>query len=173
METKAHQLYAYLDELYSEIPDDLACSVNYGVDIELVKVDCEADELWSFVGFKANRHWLWVALDGASRQVVALFVGDRSADGALGLWQALPEAYRQQATFDPDDWRAYKPIIPAAQHRHSKQKKATDHVERFFCRLRHRCARFVRLSLSLFKRLDRHINAIRSLVMLYNLSLQV
>ena len=28
MEIKAHQLYAYLDELYREIPDDLACSVN-------------------------------------------------------------------------------------------------------------------------------------------------
>ena len=136
-------------------------------------MDCEADELWSFVGFKANRHWLWVALDGASRQVVALFVGDRSADGPLGLWQALPEAYRHQATFDPADWRAYKPIIPAAQHRHSKQKKATNHVGRFFCRLRHRCARFVRLSLSFSKRPDRHINAIRFLVTPYNLSLQV
>ena len=53
MEIKAHQLYAYLDELYREIPDDLACSVNQGVDIALVKVDCEADELLS--GFQGQQ----------------------------------------------------------------------------------------------------------------------
>jgi insertion element IS1 protein InsB len=98
MEIKPHQLYAYMDELYQEVPADLACSVSDRTDIELVRVDCETDELWSFVGWKANKQWLWLALDRASRQVVALFIGDRSVDGALGLWQALPERYRQQAT---------------------------------------------------------------------------
>ena len=47
--------------------------------------------------------------------MVALFIGDRSADGALGLWQALPERYRQQATFHTDDWQACKQIIPVEQ----------------------------------------------------------
>lgn len=60
----------------------------------------------SFVGWKANKQWLWLVLDRASRQVVALFIGNRSADGALGLWQALPEGYRQRATFHTDDWQA-------------------------------------------------------------------
>ena len=35
MEIKAHQHYDYLDELYDEIPADLACLLNYGADIEL------------------------------------------------------------------------------------------------------------------------------------------
>lgn len=173
MEIKPHQLYAYIDELYDEIPADLACSVNDRADIELVKVDCETDELWSFVASKANKQWLWLALDRASRQVVALFIGDRSADGALGLWQALPERYRREATFHTDDWQAYKQIIPAGQHRSSKQKKDTNHVERFFCTLRQRCSRLVRLSLSFSKKLDRHINSIKFVVTSYNLSLQV
>ena len=173
MEIKPHQLYAYMDELYDEIPADLACSVTEKSDIELVKVDCEADELWSFVGWKANKQWLWLALDRASRQVIALFIGDRSADGALGLWQALPERYRQHATFQTDDWPAYKQIIPTEQHRFSKQKKETNHVERFFCTLRQRCSRLVRLSLSFSKKLDRHINSIKFVVTHYNLSLQV
>ena len=173
MEIKPHQLYAYLDELYQEVPTDLACSVSDRADIELVKVDCETDELWSFVGWKANKHWLWLALDRASRQVVALFIGDRGADGALGLWQALPERYRQQATFHTDDWKAYKQVIPPDQHRFSKHKKDTNHVERFFCTLRQRCSRLVRLSLSFSKKLERHINAIKFVVTHYNLSLQV
>lgn len=33
----------------------------------------------SFVLFKANKKWLWLALDRASRQVVALHVGDRAS----------------------------------------------------------------------------------------------
>jgi insertion element IS1 protein InsB len=173
LEIKPHQLYAYMDELYEELPSDLACSVHEQPDIELINIDSEADELWSFVGEKANKQWLWVALDRATRQIVALFIGDRSAAGALGLWQALPERYRQQATFHTDDWDAYKRIIPAHQHRFSQQKKDTNHAERFFCTLRHRCSRLVRLSLSFSKKLDRHVNSIRFVVTHYNLSLQV
>lgn len=122
---------------------------------------------------RANKQWLWLALDRVSRQVVALFVGDRSADGALGLWQAIPERYPQQATFHSDDWSAYKQIIPFGQHRLSQQKKDTNHVERFFCTLRQRCSRLVRLGLSFSKKLDRHVNAIKFVVTHYNLSLQV
>lgn len=173
LEMKPHRLYAYMDELYEDVPIDLACSVTEKSDIELIKIDSEADELWSFVGWKANKQWLWVALDRASRQIVALFVGDRSAAGALGLWQALPARYRERATFHTDDWAAYKQIIPAHQHRFSKQKKDTNHAERFFCTLRHRCSRLVRLSLSFSKKLERHVNSIRFVVTHYNLSLQV
>jgi insertion element IS1 protein InsB len=172
MEIGAHQLYTYMDELYDEVPQDLACSINNATDIELVKMDSELDELWSFVGWKANKQWLWLALDRASRQVVALFIGDRSVDGAWGLWQALPERYRQKATFHTDDWRAYKQIIPAHQHRFSSEKKDTNHIERLFCTLRQRCSRLVRLSLSFSKKLDRHIKSIRFVVTNYNLSLQ-
>ncbi len=57
-------------------------------------MNCGRGRPCGFVGWKANKQWLWLALDRASRQVVALFIGDRSANGALGLWQALPERYR-------------------------------------------------------------------------------
>lgn len=172
MEIKAHQLYAYLEELYGEIPDDLACNIAQSADIELAAVDCEADELWSFVARKTNKQWVWVALDRPSRQVVALHVGERGAAGAAGLWQAIPEAYRQRATFHTDDWEAYRQVVPAAQHRPSKQKKHTNHIERFFCTLRQRASRLVRKGLSFSKKLQRHLNAIRFFATHYNLSLQ-
>lgn len=173
LEINAHQLYAYVEELYGEIPTDLACSVTLNTEIEMVMVNAEADELWSFVGRKTNKQWLWVALDRASRQVVALHVGQRGASGAVGLWQAIPEAYRQQATFHTDDWEAYKGVIPAEQHRSSKQKKETNHIERFFCTLRQRASRLVRKSQSFSKKLERHVNAIRFFATHYNLSLQI
>ena len=171
MEIKAHQLYAYMDELYDEIPQDLACCIPDDAEIEMVEMNCEADELWSFVGRKSNKKWLWLALDRRRRQVVALFVGDRGEGGARGLWEALPERYRQKATFYTDDWAAYKQVIPAERHRFRKTKKDTNHVERFFCTLRQRCSRLVRLSLSFSKKLDRHVKSIRFVVTHYNLSL--
>jgi insertion element IS1 protein InsB len=124
MEIQAHQLYAYMDELYEGVPADLGCQLpDSERDIELKMVDSELDELWSFVGYKANKQWLWVALDRPTRQIVALHIGSRGAEGALGLWQALPESYRQRARFHTDDWAAYKQVLPADQHRFSKQKK--------------------------------------------------
>jgi insertion element IS1 protein InsB len=171
LEIKAHQLYRYLDELYDELPADLACSATQVAELELHCLECETDELWSFVGFKANKQWVWVALDSRTRQIVAFHVGDRSAASALALWQAIPENYRQKAKVYSDDWEAYKKVIPPAQHQFSKQKKDTNHIERFFCTLRQRAARLVRLSLSFSKKLQRHIKAIQFFITHYNLSL--
>ena len=53
----------------------------------------ELDELWSFVGNKNNQQWLWLALCRRTRQVVAYYVGDRSTQSALHLWQQLPRDY--------------------------------------------------------------------------------
>ncbi len=50
----------------------------------------ELDELWSFVGSKLNARWLWIALCRQTRQVVAYFVGDRSAESARALRERIP-----------------------------------------------------------------------------------
>ena len=50
----------------------------------------ELDELWSFVGAKANARWVWVALCRQTRQIVAYFVGDRSAQSARALRERIP-----------------------------------------------------------------------------------
>jgi IS1 family transposase/transposase-like protein len=166
-----YRLYRYMDELYEEVPQDLNAQVAATTEIQLTCFECESDELWSFVGLKANKQWLWVAQDRKSRQIVALHLGDRGAAGAKGLWDNVPEHYRQRATFYTDDWDAYKQVIPAERHRASGRKKDTNHAERFFCTLRQRCARLVRKSLSFSKKLERHLRAIRFFVANYNLSL--
>jgi insertion element IS1 protein InsB len=140
-------------------------------ELQLACYECESDELWSFVGFKANKQWLWVAQDRKSRQIVALHLGDRGAAGARGLWENMPEAYRRQATFFTDDWDAYKQVIPADRHKASQKKKETNHAEWFFCTIRQRCSRLVRKALSFSKKLNRNLMAIRFFVANYNLSL--
>src|SRR5262250_180015 len=42
----------------------------------LQRLEAELDELWSFVGTKANRQWVWVAMDATTRQGIAFHIGD-------------------------------------------------------------------------------------------------
>lgn len=171
LEIPAYNLYRYMEELYKQVPEHLHAQVSAQSELELYCYECESDELWSFVSFKANKQWLWMAQDRKSRQIVAIHLGDRGVAGAKGLWEQLPEGYRQQATFFTDGWDAYKQVIPAERHRVSNRKRDTNHAERFFCSLRQRCSRLVRKALSFSKRLDRRLMAIRFFVANYNLSL--
>jgi insertion element IS1 protein InsB len=132
----------------------------------------EADELWSFVESKRDVWWVWVALDSATRQIVAMVAGDRSEKTAQCLWDALPEEYRDGAVVCTDFWNAYQAVIPADRHAVAgKEAGLTNHVERFFCTLRQRCARFVRKTLSFSKRVENHIGALWFFIRLYNHSL--
>ena len=72
----------------------------------LQRLEAELDELWSFVGKKANRHWVWIAMDATSRQVLAFHVGDRSSQSAQALWKKIPAVYQEQAVFYTDHYTA-------------------------------------------------------------------
>ncbi|MGE0682220.1 MAG: IS1 family transposase [Candidatus Binatia bacterium] len=126
---------------------------------------------WSFVGKKANRHWVWIALDATTRQVIAFHVGDRSQESAEHLWANLPAGYRERARFYTDQYAVYKGVIPPARHYAiSKLIRKTNHVERFNCTLRQRVSRLVRPTLSFSKSLTNHIGAIKYFICHYNLT---
>ena len=173
LEISTYHLYTYMDELYEEIPQDLYISelLTSSKDIDLQCFEYENDEAWSFVGHKGNKQWIWVAMHRQSRMVVGLFIGDRGTSGAEGLWNSIPQAMRENAIYHTDDWDAYKKVFDKADHRPSKFKKNTNHIERFWATLRQRCSRLVRLTLSFSKIQIRHQNAIRYFIALYNLSL--
>ncbi len=40
--------------------------------------------MWSYVGNKENKQWIWLALDDDSGEVVGAFVGGRDIEGAKG-----------------------------------------------------------------------------------------
>jgi insertion element IS1 protein InsB len=135
------------------------------------RLEVEVDEMSSFVQKKANKQWIWIAMEAKSRQVIAFHVGNRSRRSAKRLWAKIPEAYRQQATFYTDQYVAYEGVIPAAQHRAiNKLARKTNHIERFNNTLRQRVSRLVREALSFSKKLANHIGAIRLFICHYNLT---
>jgi len=114
----------------------------------------ELDEAWSYVGQKANKRWLWTAMCRRTRQIVAFVIGDRSAETCARLWAKIPEDYRACPSFS-DFWKAYGQVFSSKSHQQvEKGSGETSHVERFYCALRQRLARYVRKTLS-FSKSDR------------------
>jgi len=131
----------------------------------------ELDELWSFVLQRASKRWIWVALCRHTRQVVAYFIGDRSAASCQKLWERIPDSYRHAHCFS-DFWEAYQKVIPAEQHTAAgKETGFTAHVERWNNTLRQRLGRFVRKSLSFSKSEEMHEICLRLFLHRYNLAL--
>ena len=129
----------------------------------------ECDEMGSFVGQKENKIWIWLAIDLNTKEIVGVFIGDRSKKGAKGLWDSLPPVYRQCAICYTDFWDAYGIIFPSSRHRAvGKQTGKTNHIERFNCTVRQRVSRLVRKTLSFSKKIENHIGAIWNFVHHYN-----
>ena len=76
----------------------------------------EGDELRSFVLRSKDKVWVWIAMNGESREIVASACGDRSENTCRILWDRVPSAYKKDIVFS-DYWRAYQAVIPTVQHR--------------------------------------------------------
>lgn len=129
----------------------------------------ELDELYSFVGSKKHKRWLWVALCRRTRQVVAYVIGDRSEATCRRLLRRIPSGYRRCASYS-DFWAAYAKVFQSGRHQSvDKASGETAHVERWNCTLRQRVSRYVRKTLS-FSKIDRmHHLATKYFVWHYNL----
>jgi insertion element IS1 protein InsB len=126
--------------------------------------------MWSVVQKKANKHWMWLAMDATTRQIIALHVGDRSRASAKALWAAILAVYQDQARFHTDPFDVYKGVIPAERHKAiTKKARKTNHIERFNNTLRQRLSRLVRATLSFSKKVENHIGAIQFFICHYNL----
>jgi len=165
-------LVGFLVQCFEALPDHLhvhpvSCTHN----VLIQRLEVEADEMASFVQKKANKQWIWIAMDARSRQVIAFYVGDRSRRSAQRLWAKIPLAYRQHATFYTDQYVVYEGVIPATQHKAiSKLARKTNHIERFNNTLRQRVSRLVREALSFSKKLANHIGAIKLFICHDNLT---
>jgi insertion element IS1 protein InsB len=164
-------LFGFLLQCFEALPEHLHVQpVTYTQNVMIQRLDVEADEMSSFVQKKANKQWIWIAMDARTRQVIAFHVGDRSRKSAKRLWAMIPHIYRQLATFYTDQYVVYAGVIPAAQHRAISQlARNTNHLERFNNTLRQRVSRVVREALSFSKKLANHIGAIKLFICHYNL----
>lgn len=112
-------------------------------------------------------------MDATTREIVGVYVGDRSSQSAKQLWQSLPPVYRQCAICYTDFWEAYKQVLPNKRHKVvGKDSGKTSYIERFNNTLRQRVGRLVRKTLSFSKMLENHIGAIWYFVHHYNASLK-
>ena len=135
------------------------------------RLEVAADAMASFVQKKANKPWIWIAMDATTRQVRALHVGERSRRSATRLWAKMPEASRQHATFYTDQYVVYEGVMPAAPHRaiNTLARKAA-HIERCNHTLRQCVSRLVREALSFSKQLAKHLAALKLFICHYNLT---
>ena len=132
----------------------------------------ELDEMWTFVGQKRRKVWLWLAVERASRRVVAWVLGRRDAATAQRLWQALPGRYRRHCWYFTDLLPAYVDVLPRWQHRRCpKGSGGTSIVEALNCSLRQRCGVLVRRSCSFSKKLSMHTARIKIVIDNYNTTL--
>jgi IS1 family transposase len=157
-------LQSYVNAKYHAVPRQINVRAK-----KKGRLTLQCDQMWSFVGNKGNKQWIWLALDVKTREIVAVYVGDRSREGARGLWQSLPAVYRQCAVCYSDFWSAYEEVLPSKRHQVvGKHSGKTSYIERFNCTMRQRVSRLVRRTLSFSKKLDNHIGAIWYFIHHYN-----
>ena len=162
-------LQYYVNDKYENIPQEV--NVTYK---EKGQLTIECDEMWSFVGNKGCKLWIWLAKDIKTREIVGVYIGSRDKGGAQGLWDSLPGVYRQCAVSYTDFWSAYEEIFPSTRHRQvEKGSGKTNSIESFNCTMRQRISRIVRKTLSFSKKVTNHVGAIWNFIHHYNASLNV
>ncbi len=128
----------------------------------------ELDELWSFVGKKQQKRWLWVALCRRTRQIVSFYIGRRDTASCRQLWRGIPAEYRACRCVS-DTWSTYQQVIPRHQHTIAgKSSNANAHVERWYNTLRQRLGRYVRRTMSFSKADEQHYRMTRWYIIEYN-----
>lgn len=133
----------------------------------------QLDEMWSFVQNKADKQWIWLALNPNNRQIVAFHVGGRGQEDAQIFYDAIPKIFKENAGFFTDYWKAYACVIPEEKHfAVGKDSGLTAYIERFNGTFRQRCSRLVRKALSFSKSLSNHIGAIKYFICNYNLQVK-
>jgi insertion element IS1 protein InsB len=85
------------------LPDHLNVEpITSNADIVIQRLEVEADEMASFMQNKANKQWIWLAMDAKRRQFIGFHVEGHSRKSARKMGADISPAYRQQATFYTD-----------------------------------------------------------------------
>ncbi len=156
-------LQNYINKKYEETPKKITFIKEKG------KLTIQCDEMWSFVGSKSEKQWIWLAIDQDSKEIVGVYIGSRDRNGARGLWDSLPPVYRQCAVCYTDFWTAYEKVLPSRRHKAvGKETGKTSYIERLNLTPRQRVSRLVRKTLSFSKKIENHIGAVWNFVHHYN-----
>ena len=150
------------------------------ITVEVIKVEenhdisgdnpeAEIDEMWSYVGHKGNKRWLWHAIDRETRKVLAYVFGERQDRVFLEL-KGLLEPFGI-SRFYTDDWGAYERNLAPEQHIIGKGN--TQKIERKHLTLRTRIKRLARKTICFSKKEQMHDIVIGLFVNRYEFGLAV
>jgi len=110
-------------------------------------VESEVDEMWSYIGSKANQRWLWLAIHHDSRVVLAYTFGTRTDDVFIELKELLTPF--GVTIFYTDDWGAYQRHL--TDDNNVMGKENTQRIERKNLTLRTRVKRLSRKTICFSK----------------------
>jgi IS1 family transposase len=159
-------LLSFFTQVTDDTPDDLGVTPP-----PKGKLTLELDEMWSFVGKKEDKQWIWLALDRAAKQIVGWHIGGRGDEDATQLWASLPGVYRQCAVCYSDFLASYANVVPSCRHRPvGKETGETSHIERTNGTFRQRISRLVRKTLSFSKSKKNHRRAIKYFIWCFNIA---
>jgi insertion element IS1 protein InsB len=123
------------------------------ITVEVRRVEGAAvDEMWSFVGSKAHRRWLWHAINHLTGVVLAYVLGTRAEAGFTQV-QALLQPFGI-VQFYPEAAGVYERHLPAAGH--TVGKVHTQQIERKHLTLRTRLKRLARKTMCFSKSVLMH-----------------
>ncbi len=91
-------LLDFMTKTIQSLPEDLNATVLAEND-EFEVLVLEMDELWSFVGNKANDQWLWLAMHSKTRQIIAFHVGKRNKASGEALMAKIPADLKKKPDF--------------------------------------------------------------------------
>jgi len=131
--------------------------------------ESELDEMWSFVGEKANQRWLWHAIDRASGKVLAYVFGTRKDEVFLQL-KALLQPFGISRYYT-DDWGAYERHLDTSKHEVGKQN--TQKIENKHLNLRTRIKRLARRTICFSKTVLMHDLVIGLFINRYEFGLSI
>ena len=125
--------------------------------------------MWSFVGNKNNKRWLWSVIDHKSGKVLAYTFGSRK-DVVFRELQELLKPFGI-TTFYTNDWGAYERNIPKEQHKIGKLN--TQKIERKHLTLRTRIKRLTRITIYFSKTIQMHDIVIGLFINIYEFGLGI
>lgn len=131
----------------------------------------ELDELWSYIGKKSNKSWVWIALCRCTRQIVGFAIGDHSTEMCYKLKASISEGYTRLRTYS-DFWEPYQNVFIERHKSVGKETGQTAHIERWNNTLRQRVGRFVRKTMSFSKIERNYIDVLKLFIHDYNVRIK-
>ncbi|EIH1623494.1 IS1 family transposase [Escherichia coli] len=125
-----------------------------------VALICELDEQWSFVGSKAQQHWLWYAYNTKTCGVLAYTFDPRTDETCRELLALLTPFNIGMLT--TDEWGSYIRALP--KEKHLTGKIFTQRIERNNLTLRTRIKRLARKTLCCSRSVELHEKVIGAFI---------